>query len=182
MTTPSPDAGSDLSGSALTISTRINGRDETLQIAPNETLAEVLRDRLGLTGTKVSCDVQVCGACTVLVDGLPVSACTYLAYETRGREVTSVEGLAPAPGKYHPLQQAFIELNAFQCGFCTPGMLLSAKSLLDYNPAPTEHEIKEYMEGNLCRCTGYVPILAAIGRARDIIARDGGQSADGQGR
>src|SRR3954467_9281764 len=122
----------------ITISTTVNGREQTLVIEPRETLAELLRDRLGLTGTKVSCDVQVCGACTVLVDGRPVSACTYLAYELRDREVLTIEGLAPSPGQLHVLQQAFVDENAFQCGFCTPGMLLAAKCLLDDRPDATD--------------------------------------------
>ena len=150
----------------ITLHTRINGKPHELQIEPQETLAEVLRDRLHLTGTKVSCDVQVCGACTVLVDGLPVSACTYLAYEARDRDVLTIEGLAPAEGQLHPLQRAFVEENAFQCGFCTPGMILAAKSLLDHNPNPTRDEIIHYMEGNICRCTGYQPILHAIQKAQ----------------
>lgn len=152
--------------SHLSIHTRINGRAHLLDIEAQETLAEVLRDRLHLTGTKVSCDVQVCGACTVLVDGLPVSSCTVLAYEVRGREVLTVEGLAAESDQLHPLQRAFIEENAFQCGFCTPGMLMAAKSLLDRQPHATDAEILEYMEGNICRCTGYRPIVAAIRRAQ----------------
>jgi aerobic-type carbon monoxide dehydrogenase small subunit (CoxS/CutS family) len=171
----------------IEITTRVNGREQTLRIEPRETLAEVLRDRLGLTGTKVSCDVQVCGACTVLVDGLPVSACTYLAYETRGRAVLTIEGLAPSPTRLHILQQAFIDESALQCGFCTPGMLLAAKSLLDHQPAATDAEIAEYLEGNLCRCTGYKPILAAVQRARDILlaqarSTDVGAAMTGTGR
>jgi aerobic carbon-monoxide dehydrogenase small subunit len=154
----------------LQLRTRVNGREYVLDIEPQELLAEVLRDRLHLTGTKVSCDVQVCGACTVLLDGLPVSACTLLAYEARGREVLTVEGLASASGELHPLQHAFIEENAFQCGFCTPGMLLAAKSLLDQHPDATETEIVEYMQGNICRCTGYRPILAAIQRVQKTVA------------
>jgi aerobic carbon-monoxide dehydrogenase small subunit len=150
----------------LAIRARINGRDTALTFEPQETLAEVLRERLHLTGTKVSCDVQVCGACTVLVDGLPVSACTYLAYEVRDREVLTIEGLARSKEELHPLQQAFIAENGFQCGFCTPGMILAAKSLLDTNPQADEEQILEYMEGNLCRCTGYRPIVAAIKRAQ----------------
>jgi aerobic carbon-monoxide dehydrogenase small subunit len=152
----------------LQLRTRINGREYVVDIEPQELLAEVLRDKLHLTGTKISCDVQVCGACTVLLDGLPVSACTLLAYEARGRDVLTIEGMAPvsASGELHPLQQAFIEENAFQCGFCTPGMLLAAKSLLDQHPDATETEIVEYMEGNICRCTGYRPILAAIRRVQ----------------
>lgn len=157
---------SERDSNLITLRTRINGRDYTLEIGAQETLAEVLRDRLHLTGTKVSCDVQVCGACTVLVDGLPVSACTYLAYEARDRDVLTIEGLAPSPEELHPLQRAFIELNAFQCGFCTPGMLLAAKSLLDAVPDATEEQIIAYMDGNLCRCTGYRPIVAAIRRAQ----------------
>jgi carbon-monoxide dehydrogenase small subunit len=153
--------------SRITLRTRVNGREHRLDIEPQETLAEVLRDRLHLTGTKVSCDVQVCGACTVLVDGLPVSACTLLAYEVREREVLTIEGLASPSGELHPLQKAFIEENAFQCGFCTPGMLLAARSLLDQQPHATDAEILDYMEGNICRCTGYKPILAAIRRVMD---------------
>jgi carbon-monoxide dehydrogenase small subunit len=150
----------------IPLRTRINGREYALDVEPRESLAEVLRDRLHLTGTKVSCDVQVCGACTVLLDGLPVSACTLLAYETRDREVVTVEGLAGPSGELHPLQKAFIAENAFQCGFCTPGMLLAAKSLLDRQPQASDVEIMEYMEGNICRCTGYKPIVAAIRRAQ----------------
>jgi carbon-monoxide dehydrogenase small subunit len=153
--------------SRIALRTRVNGREHRLDIEPQETLAEVLRDRLHLTGTKVSCDVQVCGACTVLVDGLPVSACTLLAYEVREREVLTIEGLASPSGELHPLQKAFIEENAFQCGFCTPGMLLAARSLLDQQPHATDAEILDYMEGNICRCTGYKPILAAIRRVMD---------------
>jgi carbon-monoxide dehydrogenase small subunit len=149
----------------ILLQTRINGRAFALEIEPQESLAEVLRDRLHLTGTKVSCDVQVCGACTVLVDGLPVSACTLLAYEVRDRDVLTVEGLAEPSGELHPLQRAFVEANAFQCGFCTPGMLLAAKSLLDARPRATDAEIVDYMEGNICRCTGYRPILDAIRHA-----------------
>jgi aerobic-type carbon monoxide dehydrogenase small subunit (CoxS/CutS family) len=156
----------DSSPARMTLRTRINGKERELLIEPQESLAEVLRDRLHLTGTKVSCDVQVCGACTVLVDGQPVSSCTYLAYEVRGREVLTIEGLAPAEGELHPIQRAFIKENAFQCGFCTPGMILAAKSLLDQKPDVGREEIIEHMDGNICRCTGYRPILAAIERAQ----------------
>lgn len=132
---------------------------------PQETLAELLRERLNLTGTKISCEVQVCGACTVLVDGLPVSSCTMLAYEVRDKNVLTVEGLARPDGTLHPIQQAFIDEFAFQCGFCTPGMILAAKALLEENPKPTEAEIIHFMDGNICRCTGYVPIVRAIQKA-----------------
>ncbi len=155
----------------MKIDFQLNGKQVELEIEPQQTLAEILRNRLRLTGVKLSCEVQVCGSCTVLVDGLPVSACTFLAYEARGRKVTTIEGLAGENGRLHPLQCAFIEEFAFQCGFCTPGMILAAKSLLDQNPAPTDAEIIAYMDGNLCRCTGYLPILKAIKRAAAELRR-----------
>jgi carbon-monoxide dehydrogenase small subunit len=145
----------------------LNGKPAKLEIEPRETLAEVLRGRCRLTGVKLSCEAQVCGSCTVLVDGLPVSACTFLAYEARGRRVTTIEGLAKTSGRLHPLQQAFLDHFAFQCGFCTPGMILTAKALLDENPDATDAEVIEYMSGNLCRCTGYLSILKAIRQAAD---------------
>jgi carbon-monoxide dehydrogenase small subunit len=147
------------------IAFELNGKAAALEIEPRETLAEVLRSRCGLTGVKISCESQVCGSCTVLVEGLPVSACTYLAYEVREKRVTTIEGLAAAKGRLHPLQQAFIDQFAFQCGFCTPGMILAAKSLLDENAGASEEEIIAYMSGNLCRCTGYLAILKAIQQA-----------------
>lgn len=149
----------------LTLRFQLNARPAELECEAQETLAEVLRNRLNLTGTKVSCEVQVCGACTVLVDGLPVSACTTLAYEVRNRSVLTVEGLAGTDGSLHPIQQAFIDEFAFQCGFCTPGMIMATKALLDENPDPTDDEIVHHMDGNICRCTGYLPILKAIRRA-----------------
>jgi carbon-monoxide dehydrogenase small subunit len=149
----------------LKLQFNLNGRPTETEYEHQETLAEVLRDRLNLTGTKLSCEVQVCGACTVLVDGLPVSACTMLAYEARGRNVVSIEGLAKPDGTLHPIQQAFIDEFAFQCGFCTPGMILAAKALLDENPKPSRDEIIHHMDGNICRCTGYVPIVRAIQKA-----------------
>lgn len=156
----------------MKLSFRLNGQPIEVECEAQETLAELLRDHLNLTGTKVSCDVQVCGACTVLVDGLPVSSCTMLAYEVRGRNVVTIEGLARPDGTLHPIQQAFIDDFAFQCGFCTPGMILAAKALLDENPKPTHDEIIHYMDGNICRCTGYVSIVRAIQRAADEIAKE----------
>lgn len=151
------------------ISLTVNGRRHTLTVEPRETLLDLLRVRLGLTGAKLSCDVQVCGACTVLVDGLPVSACTYLAYEARGRQVLTIEGLADGD-RLHPLQQAFIDHAALQCGYCTPGMILAAKALLDEIPRPTTDEIKHYLRGNICRCTGYKKILDALAAAAEALA------------
>ncbi len=143
----------------------LNGKNVNLEMEPRETLAEVLRGWCRLMGVKVSCESQVCGSCTVLVDDLPVSACTFLAYEARGKRVTTIEGLADESGHLHPLQQAFLHQFAFQCGFCTPGMILAAKALLDENPDVSDAEIVAHMNGNLCRCTGYLPILKAIRQA-----------------
>ena len=154
----------------MKIQFQLNGSSVEVEFEAQETLAEVLRQRLNLTGTKISCEVQVCGACTVLVDGLPVSACTLLAYEVRNRQVLTIEGLASADGTLHPIQQAFIDEFAFQCGYCTPGMILASKALLEENPAPSVAEIKEYMDGNICRCTGYLPIIKAIQRAAKVIS------------
>ena len=149
----------------MKIAFHLNGAPVELEIEARETLAEVLRARCRLTGVKLSCEAQVCGACTVLVDGLPVSGCTYLAYEARGKRVVTIEGLAGPGGKLHPLQQAFLDHFAFQCGFCTPGMILAAKALLDENPRPSHEEIIAHMDGNLCRCTGYLAIVQSIQQA-----------------
>jgi aerobic carbon-monoxide dehydrogenase small subunit len=156
----------------LQLKFQLNGKAVEVECEAEETLAEVLRERLNLTGTKLSCEVQVCGACTVLVDGLPVSSCTLLAYEARGKNVVTIEGLAKPDGTLHPIQQAFIDEFAFQCGFCTPGMILTAKALLDENPKPSREEIVHYMDGNICRCTGYVSIVAAIQRAAGMPSKD----------
>ena len=136
------------------------------------TLAELLRDRLGLTGTKVSCELQVCGVCTVLVDGQPVSSCTFLAADVDGKDVTTIEGLAHGD-VLHPIQQAFVEQFAFQCGFCTPGFVMMSKALLDVTPHPTVEQVEHHLEGNLCRCTGYAPIVAAVLRAAELLDGDG---------
>lgn len=143
----------------------VNGERMTVSAEPFETLAEVLRDRLRLTGTKVSCGVQVCGACTVLVDGRPVSSCLFLFYEARGRSVQTIEGLS-REGGLHPVQRAFLEESAFQCGFCTPGMIMTVKALLDEHPTANREEIARYLSGNICRCTGYRSILDAAQRAQ----------------
>jgi carbon-monoxide dehydrogenase small subunit len=139
----------------------VNGRVHELDVAPQALLLDVLRDRLDLKGAKRSCDTQVCGACTVLVDGLAVSACTYLAVEADGRSVLTVEGLADGE-RLHPIQQAFVDHGAVQCGFCTSGMLLTTKALLDGEPAPTREDVLHELRGNLCRCTGYRKIVEAI--------------------
>ena len=146
----------------MRIAFELNRKPVDIDIEPRETLAEVLRERCRLTGVKLSCESQVCGTCTVLVNALPVSSCTYLAYEARGQRVTTIEGLADKSGQLHPLQQAFLDHFAFQCGFCTPGMILAAKALLDEKSEPSDEEMIQHMDGNLCRCTGYLPILKAI--------------------
>lgn len=146
---------------SIPVSFTLNGRLQEIEVEPHELLLDVIREKFGLTGVKRSCDVQVCGACTLLVDGRPVSACTTLAFEVRGRSVLTIEGLAEGD-KLHPLQQAFIEHGGFQCGFCTPGMILASKALLDENPNPTEGELKHFMHGNICRCTGYKKIIESI--------------------
>ena len=156
----------------IPIELTVNGRELSLEIPPQMMLLDLLRDRLSLKGVKRSCDLQVCGACTILVDGHAVSSCTYLAYEARGADVLTIEGLADG-NTLHPMQQAFIDNGALQCGFCTPGMILAAKSLLDETPRPSEEKVKEYMEGNICRCTGYRKILEAI---LDAAGKSGGAS------
>ena len=139
---------------ALLVNTTINGQPLEIHIEPRAILLDLLRDRLGLTGAKRSCDAQVCGTCTVLLDGAPVSACCTLAVEAHGRSIETIEGLA-GPDGLHPIQQSFVDNAGIQCGFCTPGFVLTAKSLLAENPHPSRAEIAAYLGGNLCRCTGY---------------------------
>lgn len=152
------------------ISLIINGTKEQLQVPSNMTLLHALRDKLGFTGTKNGCEAGECGACTVLVDGEPMNSCLVLAVELNGMEITTVEGLVE-DGKLTPLQQAFADLNAVQCGYCTPGMLMSATALLNRNPHPSEVDIQEALIGNLCRCTGYQRIIDAVLKA----SRNGGE-------
>jgi carbon-monoxide dehydrogenase small subunit len=146
------------------ITMTVNGEPVEAAVEPNRTLVQFLREDLGLTGTKHGCGLGDCGACTVILDGKPVNSCLVLAVQANGREVLTIEGLADN-GKLHPIQQAFVKTGAVQCGFCTPGMILSAKALLDENPRPTEREIRTAISGNLCRCTGYQKIVEAIAEA-----------------
>ena len=148
------------------ISLTINGEEYEVAVTPNRTLLEVLREDLSLTGAKEGCDDGLCGSCTVLLDGKPVRSCLLLAVEAQGHRITTIEGLAQQ-GELHPLQQAFIVQGAVQCGYCTPGMILTAKALLDENPSPTRHEILEALSGNFCRCTGYNKIVTAIDACAD---------------
>ncbi len=143
------------------ISLTVNDIEYELLVEANATLTQVLREDLELTGTKHGCGVGDCGCCTVLLDGEPVNSCLVLALEAQGRSITTIEGLAPEGG-LHPVQEAFIELGAIQCGFCTPGMILSATALLQQNPQPSQEEIRRGLSGNLCRCTGYQKIVEAV--------------------
>ncbi len=159
----------------------VNGAVERLEVLSNMTLLHMLRDHLALTGTKNGCEAGECGACTVLVDGEPVNSCLMLAVEADGRQVLTVEGLAPA-GELSPLQQAFVDHNAVQCGFCTPAMLLTAHALLQRNPKPTEQETREALLGNLCRCTGYGRIVKAVRAVAARAAGGEGTGRDGEAR
>ena len=151
---------------AIEIAVTINGRGHRLAVPPRRVLADVLREDLQLLGCKIGCDQAVCGACTVLVDDLPVTACTTFAFEIDGKAVTTIEGLAEG-GRYDPVQRAFLEHSAFQCGFCTPGMILSVKALLARHPEPDEALIRRWLNANICRCTGYQMIGEAVrGAAR----------------
>jgi aerobic carbon-monoxide dehydrogenase small subunit len=150
----------------------VNGQEYQVIIEPHMLLIDVLRDKLGLTGTKYSCGAGDCGACTVLIDGKPSFSCLTLAVTARGKNILTIEGVADG-NELHPIQQAFVDQGAVQCGFCTPGMILSTKALLDENPEPSRDEIKTALAGNLCRCTGYVKIVDAV-EAAAAAMRDGG--------
>lgn len=143
------------------ITLRVNGEEHELAVEPNRLLLHALRDDIGLTGTKEGCSIGVCGACSVIVDGRLISSCLTLAVACQGKDITTIEGIA-VEGNLHPLQQAFIEYGGLQCGICTPGQIMAAKALLDETPNPSEEEVKEWMSGNLCRCTGYYKILESI--------------------
>ena len=148
--------------SGIAVSTTINGDDVEFLCQAEETLLEVLRDRLGLTGAKEGCGTGDCGACSVMLDGVLVSSCLVLGVEAQGKTIATIEGMAANDGTLHPLQRKFIEHAALQCGFCTPGILVAAKALLEKNPDPTETEIRYWLAGNLCRCTGYDKIIRAV--------------------
>jgi carbon-monoxide dehydrogenase small subunit len=166
----------DSVGEKKNISLIVNGKAYELRIgldiSPSNTLAETLRETLGLTGTKIACDRGGCGACTVLIDGKPVLSCITLTVECDGKSITTIEGLEnPETGELHPIQQAFVDNSAFQCGFCTPGIILSTKALLDENPCPTEDDIKDALAGHYCRCISHYEVINAVkdvaGRAKD---------------
>ena len=149
---------------------RVNGQEHADLVPPRLLLCDFLRTRLRLTGTHVGCEHGVCGACTVLLDGEPVRSCLLLAVQASGREIATVEGLAPDAEHLHPIQQAFREEHGLQCGFCTPGFLMTVTALLRETPRPTDEEIRVWLSGNLCRCTGYVNIVRAVRRASELLA------------
>ncbi|GAB6154896.1 (2Fe-2S)-binding protein [Desulfosporosinus burensis] len=157
-----------MSSNKRVIVLNVNNQEYEVLVKPQQTLLEVLRETVGLTGTKSGCNEGSCGACTVLVDNKPTLACSTLAIAAEGKEIMTIEGLAGDDGKLHPVQQSFVENGAIQCGFCTPGMVLSAKSLLDRISKPNEEEIKEALGGNLCRCTGYTKIIKAVKLAAEM--------------
>ncbi|MGC8817134.1 MAG: (2Fe-2S)-binding protein [Candidatus Hadarchaeum sp.] len=148
----------------IRVKLNVNGKNYKVEVKPHWTLLQVIRDQLGLTGTKYGCGTGECGACTVLIDGKPMTSCLVLAASAEGRKIVTIEGIS-SEGKLHPLQEAFIEEGAIQCGYCTPGMILAAKAFLERNPNPTEEEVRRAIDGNLCRCTGYVKIVKAILKA-----------------
>jgi len=150
-----------------TVQFKLNGESIRIEVEPHLTLLQVLREKLELTGTKEGCGMGECGACTVLLDGKAVNSCLFPIMEVEGKSVTTIEGLIEADGTLHPLQRSFVENGAVQCGFCTPGMVLSAKALLDQYPKPTEEQIRLAISGNLCRCTGYIQIIRAIQAASE---------------
>ena len=149
------------------IELKVNGESYEVAVEPRRTLLEVLREQLGLTGTKEGCDAGDCGTCTVLLDGKPVPSCLVLAIDAQGKDILTIEGMSNGP-ELHPIQKAFVDYGAIQCGFCSPGMLLTVKALLDENPNPSEAEVKKAISGNLCRCTGYYSIVNAFERAADL--------------
>ena len=151
----------------------VNAEDYELQVSPNKTLLETLREDLGLTGAKEGCQDGTCGSCTVLLDGKPVRSCLVLTMEAEGKDILTIEGLSQSDS-LHPIQEAFVNYGGVQCGFCTPGMILTAKALLDANPIPNEEEVRQAISGNLCRCTGYVKIVESIMAA----AQDSGQPGE----
>ena len=164
MMNPSPNPTPSLTQS-MAVAMTINGEPRQLLLDPWRSLLDVLRNEAGLTGTKKGCDVGDCGACTVIMDGVPVNACLVLGVEAQGSVIQTIEGLQPSPDTLHPLQHSFMQHGAAQCGFCTPGILMMAKALLDENPAPSEQEIRFGLAGNICRCTGYTKIIDAVSAA-----------------
>jgi carbon-monoxide dehydrogenase small subunit len=163
------------------INLKVNGKIHAIQVDSKDMLVDVIRDKVGLTGTKEGCGTGECGACTVLINGEPVNSCLYLAIRAEGKEILTIEGLGN-PASLHPLQQAFVENGAVQCGFCAPGMLLSAHALLMRNPNPNEQEIRKGISGNICRCSGYVKVIKSIQQAAARLQQDAVLQNEGRER
>jgi aerobic-type carbon monoxide dehydrogenase small subunit (CoxS/CutS family) len=166
----------------VSVRLRVNGREYTEHVPPRLLLSDFLRYRLGLTGTHVGCEHGVCGACTIQLDGAPVRSCLMLAVQADGAELTTVEGLAPGPDRLHPVQEAFRLEHGLQCGFCTPGILMTVTAFLHEHPSPSEAEIRRELGGHLCRCTGYQNIVRAVRRASLLLAADTSRATAGAGR
>jgi len=156
---------------SMEITLHLNGEERKFSVTAEETLLHVIREQAGLTGAKKGCDLGECGACTVIMDGRAVNSCCVFAVQADGAQVQTIEGIQGPNGELHPLQQAFVDAGAIQCGFCTPGMIMAAKALLDRNPRPTREEVRQAMSGNLCRCTGYERIERAICMAADVVVK-----------
>jgi len=156
---------------SMEITLHLNGEERKFSVTAEETLLHVIREQAGLTGAKKGCDLGECGACTVIIDGRAVNSCCVFAVQADGAQVQTIEGIQGPNGELHPLQQAFVDAGAIQCGFCTPGMIMAAKALLDRNPRPTREEVRQAMSGNLCRCTGYERIERAIFMAADVVVK-----------
>ena len=151
-----------MSDDLFNLTFRLNGSETSFHVRPEEMLIDVLRERAGLTGTKLSCDLGACGACTVLMDGKPSASCVTFAWQAVDRDIRTIEGLSRGDGDFDPVQAAFIEHSSFQCGYCTPGMIMLARALLDENPNPDRDEVRQWMSANICRCTGYEMIIEAV--------------------
>ena len=159
-----------MAGKQASIILNVNGRQYTTEVSPTDTLASILREKLGLTGTKIMCDNGECGACTILIDGDPVLSCITLAIECEGKDIRTIEGLSdPDTGELHPVQQTFVERSGMQCGICTPGMIITASALLNRNPVPSEDEVREALAGNLCRCGNYKRITECVLAAAELM-------------
>jgi len=163
-----------------TIRFTVNGDPVEVEVQPHWPLLRVLRDKLELTGAKMGCGEGECGACTVLVDGKPINSCIYPVLEAEGKQVLTIEGLVSSENELHPIQQAFLDKAGVQCGFCTPGMIMSAKALLDMNPNPTEDEVRHALAGNFCRCTGYVQIVESVRHAAELLLKNAKQTGAGE--
>ncbi len=182
MTQQRLDAERAAGGSVVDVAFTVNGEARQVSVEARRTLSDVIREECGLTGTHLGCEHGVCGACTVLVDGQPSRSCLMLAGQAEGAHITTIEGLAEPDGSPHPIQQAMMDAHGFQCAFCAPGFLMSAVALLDENPSPSNHQIREELSSNLCRCTGYQSIVAGVARAVELMQSDQSDQSGQEGQ